>query len=128
MELHYAGLCSYRDGNGRLCRCNLQVYRDGETGVVVATEREDNPGASITNSFEYLATGVWHKLGLSFEQTTWIEHYGDASYGFAIDERIDRVTLIQQDQRLVSPTWQPASRDELEHLIGQPFIEAPQSG
>jgi hypothetical protein len=80
MELSCAGLCSYRDGNGRLCRCHLQVYRDGDIAVVVATELEDNPGASITNSFEYLATGVWQKLGVTFEQTTWIEHYCSESY------------------------------------------------
>ena len=49
MELSYAGLCSYRDGLGRLCRCDLYVYREGDAAVVVASEREDNPGASITN-------------------------------------------------------------------------------
>jgi len=69
MELSYAGLCSYRIGNGRLCRCHLQVYRDGDAAVVVATELEDNPGPSITNSYEHLATGVWQRLGLTFEQT-----------------------------------------------------------
>ena len=29
MELSYAGPCSYRDGLGRLCRCDLYVYRAG---------------------------------------------------------------------------------------------------
>jgi hypothetical protein len=28
--------------------------RDGDAAVVVASEREDNPGASITNTYEYL--------------------------------------------------------------------------
>ena len=121
MELTYAGLCSYRDGHGRLCRCNLQVYRDGNTAVVVATEREDNPGSSITNSYEYLATGVWQKLGLALKDTIWVEHYCSASYGFPIEERIDWVTLERDDHHLVSPEWRPASRHELEQLIGQPF-------
>jgi len=124
MKLTYAGLCSYRDGNGRLCRCDLHVYLHGKAAVVVAHEREDNPGSSITNSYEYLASGVWKKLGLSVEQTTWIEHYSDASYGFPIDEeRIDWVTLVQRGDRLVSPAWRPGSRQELEQRIGQPFAE-----
>jgi hypothetical protein len=123
MELSYAGLCSYCDGNGRLCRCHLQVYRDGDIAVVVATELEDNPGSSITNSFEYLATGVWQKLGLTFEQTTWIEHYCSESYGFPIEELINWVKLEWRDSRLVSPEWRSASRQELEQLIGQPFTQ-----
>jgi hypothetical protein len=64
MVLSYAGLCRYRDGLGRLCRCDLYVYRDGDAAVVVASEREDNPGPSITNTYEDLATGVWEKLAL----------------------------------------------------------------
>jgi hypothetical protein len=121
MQLAYHGLRSYRDGNGRLCRCDLQVYRDGDVAVVVVSEREDNPGSSITNSYGYLATGVWQKLGLSFEQTTWIEHYGAASYEFAIDERLDWVTLERDANRLICPRWRPGSREELERLIGQAF-------
>ena len=120
MELSYAGLCSYRDGNSRLCRCDLHVYREGSVAVVVAHEREDNPGSSITNSYEYLATGVWKKLDLSFDQTTWIEHYCSASYGFPIEERIEWVTLKRNGARLVSPQWHPGSRQELERLIRQP--------
>jgi hypothetical protein len=89
MELSYAGPCSYRDGLGRLCRCDLHVYRDGDTAAVVASEREGNPGASITNTYEYLATGVWQKLGLPLDQVTWVEHYGTSSYGVRIDERRD---------------------------------------
>ena len=63
MELSYAVPCSYRDGLDRLCRCDLYVYRDEDAAVVVASEREDNPGASITNTYEDLATRVWEKLG-----------------------------------------------------------------
>ena len=50
MELSYAGPCSYRDALGRLYRCDLYVYRDGDAAVVVASEREDNPGVSMTNT------------------------------------------------------------------------------
>jgi len=128
MGLSYSGLCSYRDALNRLCRCDLQVYRDGDTAVVVASERADNPGSSITNSFEYLATGVWQKLGLKFEQTTWVEHYCSESYRFPIEERIDWVKLDWRDNCLVSPQWRPASRQELEQLIGQPFTPAEDSG
>jgi hypothetical protein len=43
MEWSYVGPC---------------VYRDGAAAVVVASEREDNPGASVTNAFEHMATEV----------------------------------------------------------------------
>jgi hypothetical protein len=121
MVLSYAGLCRYRDGLGRLCRCDLHVYRDGEATVVVACEREDNPRTSITNTYEDLATGVWQKFGLRVDQVTWIEHYGVQEGGVRIDETFDWVTLERQGDRLVSPVWRPGSRQELEQRIGQPF-------
>jgi hypothetical protein len=83
MQLAYSGLCSYRDGNGRLCRCDLQVYRDGDVAVVVATEREDNPGSSITNSYAYLATGVWQKLKLSFKPVPYGQPVRLSQWGLA---------------------------------------------
>jgi len=121
MELSYHGPCSYRDALGCLCRCDLYVSRDGDAAVVVASEREDNPGASITNTYEDLATGVWQKLGLPVDQVTWMEHYGAQAYGVRIDETFDWVTLERQGDRLVSPVWRPGSRQELEQRIGQPF-------
>jgi hypothetical protein len=123
MELSYAGPCSYRDALGRLCRCDLHVYRDGDAAtMVVASEREDNPGASITNTYEYLATGVWQKLRLPIDQVTWMEHYGAQSYGVRIDETFDWVTLERHGDRLVAPAWRPGSRQELEQRSGQPFV------
>ncbi len=113
MELSYAGPCSYRDGLDRLCRCDLYVYRDEDAAVVVASEREDNPGASITNTYEDLATGVWQKFGLRVDQVTWIEHYGAQAYGVRIDETFDWVTLERQGDRLVSLQWRPGSRSLL---------------
>ena len=121
MELSYAGLCSYRDGLGRLCRCDLHVYRDGDAAVIVASERHDNPGASITNSYENLATGVYQKMELSVDQITWIEYYGAQAYGVRIDETFDWVSLDRKGDRFVSPEWRRGSREELEQLIGQPF-------
>ena len=124
MKLAYTGLCSYRDDLGRLCRCDLHVYRDGNAAVVVASERADNPGSSITNSYENLATGVWQKMGLSLDQVMWVEHYAAQSYGVRIEETFDWVTFGLRDGRLVSPKWRPGSRDELEQLIGQSFTQA----
>jgi hypothetical protein len=113
MELSYHGPCSYRDGLGRLCRCDLYVYREGDAAVVVASEHEDNPGASITNTYEDLATGVWQKLGLPIDQVTWVEHYGAQAYGVRIDETFDWVTLERQGDRLVAPQWRKPGHDVL---------------
>ncbi len=126
LPLTYSALCSYRDGLGRLCRCNLYVYLNATCAVVIASEREDNPGASITNSYEHLATGVWQKLGLPLNQTTWIEHYtSEARFGWP--ETFDQVALTPQPEtpmtsaRLIEPHWSPFSRTELETLIASPF-------
>jgi hypothetical protein len=58
----------------------------------------------------------------TIEQTTWIEHYGNESYGFSIDERVDWVKLERDADRLVCPVWRAGSREELEGLIGQAFM------
>jgi len=59
---HYRGL--WRDGG----RCRIEVYAP-EAGdadrhpVIVASERDDNAGSSVTNMAEYLAAEVVAWLG-----------------------------------------------------------------
>ena len=121
--LNYSGLCSYRDARGEVCRCDLLVYRNREAAVVIATERADNPGSSITQSYEHMATGVWQKLNLPIDHTLWIEHYR-ADFWLDVDERIDFVHLEVEGARLVEPRWHRGSRHELELILGRPFWRA----
>jgi hypothetical protein len=66
----FTGLC------GRRSWCGLALIprSDGRI-VVVASEREDNPGTSVTNACEELATMVVQTFGLDARKVIWIEHY-----------------------------------------------------
>ena len=103
MEFTYSGQCSDRDDLGRLNRCNLHVYRRHAAVGVIAGKRADNPGSSITNSYENFTTGLWQNMNFFIDQVTWIEHYDNGSFGRRIDEICDSVTLRQEGDRLVSP-------------------------
>lgn len=62
--------------------CHLEVLKQGEAALVIATELSDNPGMSITNSSEQLATAVVNKFKLNPEKMVLIERYNDEiSYG-----------------------------------------------
>ena len=62
---------------GRLTVCRLEILQsqDGRT-TVIATEREDNPGTSVTNIAEHLAAHVHDCFGIEPEKLVWIEHCG----------------------------------------------------
>lgn len=122
MQIEYDGLCSYRDGQGQLCRCQVQVFRDGQQAVVVACEIEENPGSSITSSYEYLADGLVDKLSLSPSHTTWIEHYPAGRYGNPnTRETFAWISFEPTDGGRLSPKWRHGSRRELEALISQSY-------
>src|SRR5438093_12008457 len=64
--------------------------------VVIATERMDNPGPSITNEVEYLATAVCRYLGIDPLKLVWIEYYGYPAPGNPPRLRTyDRVTFTR---------------------------------
>src|SRR4051794_20817669 len=66
----YAGL------HGRPARCGLEIVElpNGRT-VVIATELSDNPGVSITNFAEKLASLVCKMFDIDPTTLVWIEHY-----------------------------------------------------
>ena len=67
----------YRGFHGCQSFCKLQVLplADGRTAVI-ATELEDNPGTSVTNVAEQLASFVCDRFGIDPDHLVWIEHYG----------------------------------------------------
>ena len=70
-EFHYEG---YRKCESH---CLIDIYRfdTSDRVVVVATEADDNPGTSVTNLAEHIATYVCRKHDIKFEELIWIEHY-----------------------------------------------------
>jgi len=62
--------------HGRPAACGLERIdlADGRV-VVIAIELPDNPGVSVTNFAELLATMVCHRFGINPVKLVWIEHY-----------------------------------------------------
>ena len=55
--------------------CGLHIYDTDAGPVVILTEVADNPGISVTNTAEELATQIAAMYLLDPTTTTWIEHY-----------------------------------------------------
>lgn len=60
-----------------VCDLELIPLSDGRT-VAIVTERADNPGTSVTNIAEHLASWVCHQLHIDPDRLVWVEHYGYA--------------------------------------------------
>jgi len=67
----------YRGFHGNEAWCALEILplADGRT-VVIATETADNPGTSVTNVAEHLASEVCDRFGIDPATLVWIEYYG----------------------------------------------------
>jgi hypothetical protein len=55
----------------QICQCAVTVYGN----LVIATEINQNPGTSITNSAEYAAAAACQRFGIEPRNLIWIEHY-----------------------------------------------------
>ena len=68
---------AYRGFHGRRAFCDLEVIplSDGRT-LVIATERADNPGTSVTNVAEHLASFVCDRFEIKPDTLVWVEHCG----------------------------------------------------
>jgi hypothetical protein len=58
-----------------LCRLEIHPATRGRIAVI-ATELPNNPGTSITNAAEILATHVCRDFAIPPDRLVWIEHYG----------------------------------------------------
>jgi len=107
--------------HGSHSRCDIRIFTDGTTYLVIATERDDNPGTSVTNVAEHLAWAVWRYLECPAD-FTWIEHYKDrALIGGRpqFKEHFDTVTFKRDARgRFIHPEWHPANKSEIEQLTG----------
>lgn len=117
MRYSFRGLC------GAPSCCRLRVFEPKGKPVVVVTELDDNPGTSVTNFAEELATDVGELL----EQPTdmvWIEHYPERGPAYRrLPESFDRVTFAWTGRHFAGPQWRRLSRAAVETLIGGPLEE-----
>lgn len=86
--------------------CHMRTFARGALTLVVLTEIPVNPGKSITNCFELLATDVVRRLKLDAGEVHFYEHYTPDSYPGAGSERWARVHLIWDGIRFIAPEWE----------------------
>jgi hypothetical protein len=142
MTLVYDSDFRYRGYHGCPSRCRLRVFEPNpdnaeETNtptVVVFTELANNPGTSITNRIEHLATEVFKLLEKPPSGITVIEHYEDRAFignQPLFKEEFDVVTLTWISclhcEGFIDPRWNPIAKAEVEEIIGQSLetISAP---
>ena len=115
-------------------RCAIWIYAHNGDTVVICTETKQNPGQSITNAAEYIATDVWHDEGFPpLERFIWIEHY-QADSRRREAETFDRVTFTKELPSLRGPRhqqaypcvlrepeWTRITQAEVEVLTGEPW-------
>jgi hypothetical protein len=117
---HYTGFW------GCEAKCHLRAYEEsGESLTVIATELNDNPGTSITNMAEHLATRVQDELERTHERLTWIEHYPKRGEGFILEENFSEVTFTATLRGYVHPQWRYMTVEEVEARVKEPIGDLP---
>lgn len=112
----------------RAC-CQLEIWQEPDHApVVLATERLDNHGTSITNRAELLATQVCMQFELDFGSLIWLECYereddGNDYHDLSAHTRrseFDRVAFGEAGKfGLADPHWKPFGLDAAQQLVGE---------
>lgn len=97
--------------------CDIEVHRrsDGKY-VFVATELPDNPGTSVTNFAEHLATAMRRQYGLTPAEMIWIEHYPEAKNRRKEDFDLVRFLAMEGDS-FRTPVWTGITEQVVHDLI-----------
>ena len=97
--------------------CDIEVHQrsDGKY-VFVATELPDNPGTSVTNYAEQLATAMRTQYALKPGDVIWIEHYPEAK-----DRRKEDFDLVRflgmEGDSFRTPVWTRITEQAVNELI-----------
>jgi len=112
----YSGEHEFAGLHGFVSKCGIDVWHLHGQTLVMLTELPDNPGTSVTNYFERLATHLLPFVALftlgegsSPESIIWVEHYERAE-GSGLADTWDRVRLSWDGTRYHSPEWEPWER------------------
>lgn len=95
---------------------DLVILNDGSGRVVIATERSDNPGASITNTIEKLAATLMSETGWLLGDFVLIEHYPAFRSGENLGRSLSRVHF---ERMWSGVSWSYLDSDELRELLAQ---------
>ena len=118
--------------------CRVRIYlseEERDAPLAICTELAANPGQSVTNAAERIASEVlsFHRLPTP---VIWVEHYEKGTRGTQEDpQTFDLVTFSGYEvegpgrytdegrRRVSGPTWKPLDRATVEALVGGPLGE-----
>ncbi len=120
------GILRYHGYHGCASLCRIRVYEgEGKPPVVIATECESNPGTSVTNRIEVIATEMYRLLERPDNGITIIEHYEDRAFVGGrplFKETFDLVMLTwTRCQGAIDPKWTSLTKAQAEEILGQPL-------
>ncbi len=98
--------------------CSLRILQKGKRTMVIATEIPVNPGKSVTNAAEDIATQVVQQFHLDPMKTKFIECYNKESFeGTRFAEMYDEVTFTWQEKQASNPQWRRLEPHEIAELL-----------
>ena len=86
-------------------------------GSISSSQRncQGNPGTSVTNFAEHLATAMRKQYGLKPEDVIWIEHYPEAKD--RRKESFDLVRFAVERESFRTPVWTRITEQAVDELI-----------
>ena len=90
--------------------------------MVIATELEDNPGTTITNYADQLATQIIMEFNIEPDSLIWIEHY-PARPEIGEHETYDLISFKWNGTRYINPEWYHIKKSMLDKIIGEKLPE-----
>lgn len=136
-KTHNIARYEYAGIDGCRCWCHLEIWQEaGRPSVVLATERLDNDGTSVTNRAEQLAEQVCREFKLEPRALIWLEAYERTDDNDFNDlktlgverstpthrSEFDRVFFeIAHGNRLGRPQWEAFGLTAAERLVEEPL-------
>lgn len=119
----------YRPWQRNEAHCRLRIFWrtnvDAATAVVIVDELPDNPGMSVTNYAENLATEIARQYGIEPGRLVWIEYYPQREPPIWNDPVLDAETFDlatfawdTTERRYTTPAWFRITRATAEDLAG----------
>lgn len=112
-------LMPFKSPNGLdgVCRVEIRRLKD-ERFLVVCEELDDNPGQSVSASWENVVSTVGHKYGVPVNGTVWVEH-NDREYLGQGRWQLVTFKLPKRGQREGEANWHNMTEADW-HELGLP--------
>ncbi len=113
-------------------RCDLKIYQDNSPlrvhVVVIATERAKNPGTSVTNAIEKIATAAEKEISERIlgeaAEVDFIEHYTSGPHRpFPETFHLVRFRTLSLQGGYAEPQWFHLDREHVERILGMQHVD-----